>query len=463
MAKPYQEGKGWCVRKRYRGHDIYVSAKESKAVAEKEVRQRMAAIDAGGKPQHLGPKRTTLAYALQEFGFEHLPHLKGAPQEVRRINRYLEAAGVPLLVVQPSCESSTTYFDVALRPRDEPRRVPQGLGSHRKALLCKTAGSDRLRQVLAQTPVADITRLDVQRLIDALARDGLAAATIAQERALLRGFFNHARTKWSWSQPSDNPATALKLPQVDNERDRVLSHEEQELLDAAFDGARNDTLRHVVVLLRETAMRASEPMLHATWSGVDWERKVLKLSDGKDGKRDVPLSPAAIDALKALGPGEPHQRIVEISYEALKAGFRRVCERAGVKDMHLHDLRHTAATRLGLATGNQYLVKALTGHKTDVMVKRYVNVKASDVVDYMHREDDEAPDDCGAQATPRHQSPSSPGAAAVSFGAEQVQELIAKAVQQAVANAMSTVNLASAESATHFVGSNVLPFRRAAS
>ena len=463
MAKPYREGAGWCARKRYRGHDVYVSGKETKAAAEKEVRERVAAIDAGGKPQHLGPKRTTLAYALQEFGFEHLPHLKGAPQEVRRINRYLEAAGVPLLVVQPSCESSTTYFDVALRPFDEPRRVPQGLGSHRKALLCKTAGSDRLRQVLAQTPVADITRLDVQRLMDALARDGLAAATIAQERALLRGFFNHARTQWSWSQPSDNPATALKLPKVDNERDRVLSDEEQKLLDAAFDGARNDTLRHVVVLLRETAMRASEPMLHATWSGVDWERKVLKLSDGKDGQRDVPLSPAAIDALKALGPGEPHQRIVEISYEALKAGFRRVCERAGVDGLHLHDLRHTAATRLGLKTGNLFLVKALTGHKTDSMVARYVNVKASDVAKYLHRKDGEAPDDSGAQATPRHPSPLSPDAAAVSFGAQEVQELIAKAVQEAVAKAMATANVPAQESAARFAGSNVVAFRRAAS
>lgn len=142
MAKPYQEGRGWCVRKRYRGHDIYVSGKESKSAADKELRQRMAAIDAGGKPQHLGPTRTTLAFALQEFGFEHLPHLKGAPQEVRRINKYLEAAGVQLLGVQRSAELATTHYDVSLKPLDAQRVVPQGLGAHRKALLCKTASSD---------------------------------------------------------------------------------------------------------------------------------------------------------------------------------------------------------------------------------------------------------------------------------------------------------------------------------
>lgn len=449
MAKPYREGAGWCARKRYRGHDIYVSGKETKAAAEKEVRQRVAAIDAGGKPQHLGPQRTTLAYALQEFGFEHLQHLKGAEQEVRRINRYLEAAGVQLLVVKRSAETSTTHFDVLLKPREEKRVVPQGLGAHRKALLCKTAGSDRIRQVLAQTPVANITRLDVQRLMDSLAKDGLAPATIALERAVLRRFFNHARKTWSWAQPSDNPATALKLPRVDNERNRVLSRQEQTLLDAAFEDARNDTLRHLYALLRETGMRASEPLLHATWSCVDWQRCILNLSDGKDGKREVPLSPAAIEALKALGPGEPEQRLVEVSYEALKAGFRRACERAGVKELHLHDLRHTAATRLGRESGNVLLVKALTGHKTDAMVARYTHVNADDVVEFLHKE-------------PVAPAPAAPP----TFSEEQVQAMVAKAVQDALAAAMSALPVSMPmpvqEPAARFAGSNVLPFRRAA-
>lgn len=446
MAKPYQEGRGWCVRKRYRGHDIYVSGKDSKGAAEKELRQRIASIDAGGKPQHLGPQRTTLAYALQEFGFEHLQHLKGAQQEVRRINRYLEAAGVQLLVVRRSAEASTTHFDVSLRPASEQRRVPQGLGAHRKALLCKTADSDRIRQVLAQTPVANITRLDVQRLIDSLAKDGLAPATIALERALLRRFFNHARTRWSWAQPADNPATALKLPRVDNGRNRVLTGQEQAMLEAAFEDARNETLPHLYALLRETGMRASEPLLHATWSCVDWQRCILNLSDGKDGKREVPLSPAAVEALKALGPGEPEQRLVEVSYEALKAGFRRACERAGVNDLHLHDLRHTAATRLGRESGNLMLVKALTGHKTDAMVMRYTHVGVDDVVAFLHQEP-------AASAL----------AAPPTFSGEQVQAMVAQAVQDALARAMAAlpVPMQVMEPAAHSAGSNVLPFRRA--
>lgn len=134
-------------------------------------------------------------------------------------------------------------------------------------------------------------------------------------------------------------------------------------------------------------MRTSEPLEYARWSDVDWEAKVIKLKDSKNDKRDVPLSPAAIEALQqlaALNPPKPDERIVQMSYDALAAAWRRACERANVANLHLHDLRHTAATRMALKSGNVFIVKALTGHKTMSQLERYVNVKASDVVAFMH-------------------------------------------------------------------------------
>ncbi|MBN9373055.1 MULTISPECIES: site-specific integrase [unclassified Hydrogenophaga] len=386
MAKPYREGAGWCMRKRHKGADIYVSGHPSKAAAEAEVRERMAHIDKVGKPLHLGPHRTTLAQALQQYGLEHLPRLKGGAQECRRINKYLAAAGVPLLEVSPVSDAqSGLYFEVRLSD-ETPRRIPRGLVAHRRAQMTKTAGSDKIRQVLAQGAAADIKRLDVQRLVDALREDGLSGATIALERALLRSFFNYARRAWHWDHSNENPANGLKMPKVDPGRERVLSMHEEQKLDEALESSGNRMLAPVIVLLRETAMRVSEPILHATWGDVDWTREVLHLSDGKDGARDVPLSPRALEALRQLGPGDAAQRIVGASYEALKAGFRRACERAGIEDIRIHDLRHTAATRMALATGNMAIVKALTGHKTDSMVGRYVNVKADDVVNVMRSE-----------------------------------------------------------------------------
>src|SRR5690606_18348044 len=96
---------------------------------------------------------------------------------------------------------------------------------------------------------------------------------------------------------------------------------------------------------------------------------------------DVPLSERAIEALRQLGPGALDAPILTLTYEALKAAWTRICERASLEDLNIHDLRHTAATRMALDTGNVFLVKALTGHKTLSQLQRYINVTATDVVE----------------------------------------------------------------------------------
>ena len=340
------------------------------------------------------------------------PFMKGAKQESRRINKYLRALGLRTLVVQtasaarmrvrpPAAEetdeavSDFACFDVTLVPPEAERVIPAGLGGHRSAQERATARSDSVRKRLAAMPVAEVMTYHLQELILKLRRDRLSPATIGLERALLRTFFSYARYNWHWSAPSANPATHLKMPRVDNGRERVMSTDEQTRLDEAIHGCRNALVAPMFTLLTETAMRASEPLEQALWSDVDWSRKILTLRDAKAGKREVPLSRKAIGALERLrelaGFPDVGEKLVCITYEALKGAWHDAGARAGVKNLHLQDLRHTAATRMALRTGNVFLVKALTGHKTMAMVVRYVNVKASDVVDAMHGDGQDEP------------------------------------------------------------------------
>jgi len=58
---------------------------------------------------------------------------------------------------------------------------------------------------------------------------------------------------------------------------------------------------------------------------------------------------------------------------------RQRCERAGVVGLRFHDLRHEAASRLvglGLSTIE---VSAVTGHKSMQMLKRYTQLRATDL------------------------------------------------------------------------------------
>lgn len=404
MAEPTKDVKGWSLRQSYGGQRLYVSGCTSAKDAKKDMKILIEGMDALGKPKGPGPLRTTVAQALQDYAMERLQFLKGADQEARRINGYLRAVGLATLKLTelngPALGSEPTedgedgeakgrrkqYFEVSLESPKPGRKVAQGLGKHRKAQATETAAADAQRERIARMLVSDVQTFHVQKLMDEL-RKVREPATCQLERSVLRRLFNHARDSWHWSEPRKNPAVGLTMPQVDNARDRVMSLEEQQRLDEAIKTCRNQLVGPTLTLLRETAMRTSEPLEYARWSDVDWGAKIIKLRDSKNDKRDVPLSPVAIEALQELAllnPPEPDAPIIKMSYDALAAAWRRACERAKVADLHMHDLRHTAATRMALKSGNVFIVKALTGHKTMSQLERYVNVKASDVVAFMH-------------------------------------------------------------------------------
>jgi integrase len=55
----------------------------------------------------------------------------------------------------------------------------------------------------------------------------------------------------------------------------------------------------------------------------------------------------------------------------IRGGFQNACERAGLSDLHFHDLRHTFASHWMMAAGDLYILKNLLGHKTIGMTERY--------------------------------------------------------------------------------------------
>ena len=80
---------------------------------------------------------------------------------------------------------------------------------------------------------------------------------------MLRRVFNHARDTWHCSEPRKNPAVGLTVPKVDNARNRVMSLDEQQRLDEAITTCRNQLVGLTLTLLREAAMRTSEPLEYA--------------------------------------------------------------------------------------------------------------------------------------------------------------------------------------------------------
>lgn len=96
----------------------------------------------------------------------------------------------------------------------------------------------------------------------------------------------------------------------------------------------------------------------------------LLLPETKNGSsRIVPLSKRALSTIRAL-PLRLDGLMFAIKPDSLTQAFARACERAGLEGFRLHDLRHTATTRLAKRLDIAELAK-VTGHRDTRMLLRY--------------------------------------------------------------------------------------------
>ena len=117
-------------------------------------------------------------------------------------------------------------------------------------------------------------------------------------------------------------------------------------------------------------MRRGE-LLSLHWDNINYQARIAYLALTKNGEsRTVPLSTRAIETLQGL-PRSIDGRVLPVNFAALENNFKRARERAGLKDLRIHDLRHTAATRLAEKLPNLLELSAVTGHKSLAMLKRY--------------------------------------------------------------------------------------------
>lgn len=80
-AKAFKEGAGWAMRRRVQGQDIYVCGYRTSSDAQEEMALKVGELKKLGAPKGLGPRETTVAQALQDYGMERLPYMKGAAQD----------------------------------------------------------------------------------------------------------------------------------------------------------------------------------------------------------------------------------------------------------------------------------------------------------------------------------------------------------------------------------------------
>ena len=206
----------------------------------------------------------------------------------------------------------------------------------------------------------------------------LSPATIRLELALLSNFFDICRIEWGYCD--GNPVANVRKPKPSPGRDRRVTPREERMIVRWCDARGHQELKTIFLFALETAMRAGE-ILQLRWEYVKLNTRIAHLPDTKNGaKRDVPLSLKARDLLVGMGV-KSNGRVFTYSSAGLKSSWKSMLKRLGIDDLHFHDTRHEATSRLfELSVFDVMEVAAITGHKSLSMLKRYTHLKAQKLV-----------------------------------------------------------------------------------
>lgn len=209
-----------------------------------------------------------------------------------------------------------------------------------------TQEASRIRILTAHMGDMAASQLSVEDVLK-FARDRLekcSSDTVRRDVHVLSAMLDHAIVVWEL--PLENVAR-LALSRLTKAKDlkppvkriRRITREEEIKLYAEL-SFKNAVL---VAFALETAMRRGE-LAKMRWEHIKGQS--LLIPDDKTSKSaTIPLSSIAIDVLEYLDGGPPGTTF-NLRSDSITRAFNRACERAGVKNLRFHDLRHEAISRL---------------------------------------------------------------------------------------------------------------------
>lgn len=280
---------------------------------------------------------------------------------------------MPVEKTQPITLTEFTFLYLA--EREQSRRAKNTIQADRLALrhFCDFAG-DRLLTTITPRTVREF-------------RSSVASTLKSASVNLL---LRHLKAAFAWALDgspqkflSVNPFKQRDLFLKDDEErpPRCLNPSEK---DAFFSAVDNPAHQRLFQFLLLTGCRRDEA-LNLTWDDIDWEHHQIVFRRTKSKKsRIVPVGLELLQVLMALD--RSLRRPFPYSSHYASHLFKRYAKTAGLKDdLHLHCLRHTAASDLVRAGIHPMQIQKLLGHASISITQRYVWVLPEDLRDAAER------------------------------------------------------------------------------
>lgn len=237
-----------------------------------------------------------------------------------------------------------------------------------------------IKPIFASTLISKISPFDLEKLKIKLKSQDYAPATIKHILAIIRQVINKAILWGMWN--GENPVKKVKLPSLNNRRERFLSKEEAKNLLEAIKKYSQQT-HDIALVSLHTGMRAGE-IFDLRWVHLDMENGLMHIADPKSGRaRKAFMTETLKDLFQSLEFGKPEEyvfpsrfndRIDRISNSFMDA-VNDLKLNEGITDRRqkviFHTLRHTFASWLAIQGTPILTIKELLGHQTLAMTERY--------------------------------------------------------------------------------------------
>jgi integrase len=230
--------------------------------------------------------------------------------------------------------------------------------------------------------LGEITPFSLERLKSDLTKEGLSPASVRHVLVLVSAMFKKAIEFGLYE--GKNPVKAVKLPTLQNERERFLSYEEAKLLLQELQKVSTDA-HDMALLSLHTGMRAGE-IFGLRGHDIDQQHGLITVLNTKNRKtrkcfmtdavkelfrRRIPET--AGDYIFTIRNGDPYKQVPDMYRSVANQLFNK-----GVKDprqkVTFHTLRHTFASLLVLQGESLLTIQELLGHKFLQTTQRYAHI-----------------------------------------------------------------------------------------
>ncbi len=319
------------------------------------------------------------SYASNTFR-RHADAHAWALEAERTIDRGLD----PKAINSKSVHKFADIIDLHVQDLNE---VGKSIGRSKRAVL------ESLKISIGSFRIQDLTRSTLIEFGKKRAKSGAGPATLSVDLSFIGTLLTHAAAVHGIAVSPEEVKLArvalnrLGLVGKSNERDRRPSQKELDDLIKYFETKPRQLIPmgRMVRFAVATAMRLEE-ICKITWDDVDVRNRMVVVKNRKDPRKKegnhqrVPmLDLTGFDAWQVLleqriitrGIG----RVFPHHHKSAGTAFRRVCSELKIVDLHFHDLRHEATSRLFEAGLTIEKVALVTGHRDWKMLRRYTNLK----------------------------------------------------------------------------------------